>query len=256
MLRSVTPHTATFGRRDRDERFGGERAGSTMASNAHVAIDGPVASGKTTVAKRLAKHLGSLYLDTGAMYRALSLAALRTATDVDNEAGLAALLERVPISIVPDFSTEIGYRVFLDGREVDDRLFGSEVTAVVSTVAAHPRVREGLVVRQRAIADGGNVVMAGRDIGTIVLPQARFKFFLTASLDERVRRRGAELVARAIDVDLGALRAQVVERDRLDASRPTAPLRAAEDAEIIDSTGMDSEAVVATMLRRIAPVAP
>jgi cytidylate kinase len=224
-----------------------------MAGNAHVAVDGPVASGKTTVAKLLAKQLGYLYLDTGAMYRSVAFLALRDGVDVDNEHGLADLIERSTIDIVADYATEIGYRVLVDGQEVEERLFAPDVTAVVSTVAAHPHVREALVHKQREIARSGNVVMAGRDIGTVVLPDAGFKFFLTASLDERVRRRATELEARGVRISLERLREQIAERDRLDATRAVAPLRAAPDAVTIDSTGMDPADVLARMLGIIEP---
>ncbi len=163
-----------------------------------------------------------------------------------------AEIDELTIVITPDPAVESGYRVFIDGLEAGDRLFIPEVSGVVSTVAAHPTVREALIPRQRDIAENGNVVMAGRDIGTVVLPDARFKFFLTASLDERVRRRGIEFAARGISVDGEILRDQIEERDRLDASRATAPLRAAEDALEIDSSDIDPEAVVEAMLDRIS----
>jgi cytidylate kinase len=137
--------------------------------------------------------------------------------------------------------------VIVDGRDTGERLFDPDVAAVVSTVAAVPAIRSELVERQRAIAAQGPVVMAGRDIGTVVLPDARFKFFLTASVEERARRRHAEFVARGIDVSLDEVRAQIVERDRLDSTRAVSPLRAAADATTIDSTDMRPDEVVAKM---------
>lgn len=216
-----------------------------------VALDGPVASGKTTVAQLLARKLGYLYLDTGAMYRAVAFLALRYGIDADNEAALVRLYREHRIEIVADASRPVGYRVRIDGRDRTDRLFGADVTAIVSTVAAHPRLRAALVERQQEIARAGPVVMAGRDIGTVVLPDARHKFFLTASVEERVKRRKGELEAAGRSVDETSLRAQIEERDRLDASRPVAPLRAAPDAQTIDSTAMSPDDVVDTMLRRI-----
>src|SRR6185312_12356452 len=184
-----------------------------------VALDGPSAAGKSTIAQLLARKLGYLYLDTGAMYRAVALLALENGVDADNEAALVRLYRDHRIDIAPDPRTPAGYRVIVDGRVRTERLFGADVTAMVSTVAAHPAVRAELVARQQEIAREGAVVMAGRDIGTVVLPRARYKFFLTASLDERVKRRQAELAAAGVRVDTPGMRAQIEERDRLDASR-------------------------------------
>jgi cytidylate kinase len=216
-------------------------------ANDHVAIDGPTSSGKTTNAQLLAAQSGHLYLDTGAMYRSVAYLALKNGVDLDNEAGLVAMLRHHTIAIVPDASTTAGYRVNIDGRYTGERLFDPDVAAAVSTVAARPAIRTELVERQRAIAAQGPVVMAGRDIGTVVLPDARFKFFLTASLDERARRRHAEFQARGIDVSLDEVRAQLAERDRLDSTRAISPLRAAPDAVTIDSTDMKPAEVVARM---------
>jgi cytidylate kinase len=220
-------------------------------ANDHVAIDGPVASGKTTVSQLLAAQTGHLYLDTGAMYRAVAYLALTNGVDLDNEHGLLAMLAHHTIEIVPDPSRTAGYRVLLDGHDSDDRLFDPDVAAAVSTVAALPGIRAELVQRQRAIAARGPVVMAGRDIGTIVLPDARNKFFLTASVDERARRRQAEFHERGLDVPFDEVRDQIVERDRLDTTRATAPLRAADDAITIDSTDLQADDVVARMRERM-----
>jgi CMP/dCMP kinase len=216
-------------------------------SNDHIAIDGWVASGKTTLSQILAAQTGHLYLDTGAMYRAVAYLALTNGVDLDNEAGLLAMLSQHAISIVPDASAHVGYRVLIDGRDTGDRLFDPDVASAVSTVAALPGIRHELVARQRAIAAQGPVVMAGRDIGTVVLPDARHKFFLTASVDERARRRQAEFHDRGLDVPFEDVRAQIVERDRLDSTRAHSPLRAAPDAVTIDSTDMQPEDVVAKM---------
>jgi CMP/dCMP kinase len=218
-----------------------------MPENSNVAIDGFVASGKTTVSQLLAAQTGHLYLDTGAMYRAVAYLALRNGVDLDNEAGLVSMLAQHTISIVPDATATAGYRVLIDGRGTGERLFDPDIAAAVSTVAARPAVRHELVERQRAIAAQGPVVMAGRDIGTVVLPDARHKFFLTASVDERARRRQAEFRERGLDVALDDVRAQIVERDRLDSTRAISPLRAAADAITIDSTDMRPDEVVARM---------
>jgi cytidylate kinase len=215
--------------------------------NDHVAIDGFVASGKTTVSQLLAAQTGHLYLDTGAMYRSVAYLALRNGVDLDNEAGLVSMLAQHTISIVPDAAATAGYRVLIDGRGTGERLFDPDVAAAVSTVAARPAIRRELVERQRAIAAQGPVVMAGRDIGTVVLPDARHKFFLTASVDERARRRQAEFHERGLDVAFEDVRAQIAERDRLDSTRAVSPLRAAADAITIDSTDLGPDEVVAQM---------
>jgi CMP/dCMP kinase len=216
-------------------------------SNDHVAIDGPVASGKTVNGRKLAAETGRLYLDTGAMYRAVAYLALKNGVDLDNETALLSMLAHHSISIVSDPASAVGYRVLIDDRDTGDRLFDPDVAAAVSTVAALPGVRHELVQRQRKIAQDGPVVMAGRDIGTVVLPDARHKFFLTASIDERARRRQAEFHERGLDVPFDEVRAQIMERDRLDSTRAVSPLRAAPDAITIDSTDLQPEDVVARM---------
>ncbi|MGH7707734.1 MAG: (d)CMP kinase [Vulcanimicrobiaceae bacterium] len=215
-----------------------------MGEFAHVAIDGPVASGKTTVARALAQRLGYLYLDTGAMYRAVALLAIRAGANAADDAAIVALADAHPLDVRVDRAAPLGFRIAADGHEFGAELFGDDVNAVVSLVAALPGVRERLVARQRAIASGGPVVMAGRDIGTVVLPDAPIKVFLTASVESRVRRRLAELGARGTQVDANVLRAQIIERDRLDEGRAIAPLRAAAGAVMIDSSALSIEAVV------------
>ncbi len=222
-----------------------------MSGNGSVAIDGFVASGKSTTAHALAKRLNYLYLDTGAMYRAVAYLALRNGVSVDQEEALVGLLRGHHLDVVTDESTALGYAVCIDGKDVTQRLFDPDVTASVSVVASQPRIRSALVERQREIAQEGPVVMAGRDIGTVVLPHARHKFFLTASLDERARRRQSELAERGVDVSLGDVRSQIEERDRLDETRATSPLRRADDAVLIDSTGISADDVVERMLAAI-----
>ncbi|MGA3039032.1 MAG: (d)CMP kinase [Vulcanimicrobiaceae bacterium] len=221
------------------------------AENGSVAIDGFVASGKSTCAKALAERLAYLYLDTGAMYRAVAYLALRNGVSVDQEEALVGLLETHRVSFEIQGTSALGYSVRVDGTEVTHRLFDPDVTSAVSSVASQPGVRAKLVERQREIAREGSVVMAGRDIGTVVLPDARHKFFLTASLDERARRRQTELAERGVDAELDEVRAQIQERDRLDETRVTSPLRRAPDAVLIDSTGISAEAVVELMLAAI-----
>ncbi len=223
--------------------------------NDHVAIDGPVASGKTTISQILAAETGHLYLDTGAMYRAVAYLALKNGVDLDSQSGLVAMLAHHTIAIVADPAATAGYRVILDGRDTGERLFDPDVAAVVSSVAALPAIRAELVRRQRAIAAAGPVVMAGRDIGTVVLPDARHKFFLTASVDERARRRQAEFRERGLDLPFAEVRDQIAERDRLDSTRAASPLRVAADAVTIDSTALQPADVVARM-RALMDAAP
>jgi cytidylate kinase len=210
-----------------------------------IAIDGPAASGKTTVARGVAGRLHVLYLDTGAMYRALAYLALHTRTDADNGAALARLESVAPIRVVPDAKTQVGFRVFAGETELsEETLQSNEVTAIVSTVAAHKEVRESMVRAQREAADAISVVMAGRDIGTVVLPNAAVKIFLTASVAARVSRRKAQFKAAGVDVDAHRLTEEIEERDRLDRTREISPLVPAPGAHVIDSSEMTAEQVV------------
>jgi cytidylate kinase len=210
-----------------------------------IAIDGPAASGKTTAARRVAQRLRVLYLDTGAMYRAVAYLALRTQTDVDNGVALAHLARVQPIGVALDEASPMGFRISVGGRELSEReLQSNEVTAIVSTVAAHAAVRAAMVDAQRRIAQQGSVVMAGRDVGTVVLPNAPVKIFLTASIPARVERRRAQLLAAGVDVDVHRLAEEIEERDRLDRTRAISPLAPAPDAHVIDSSAMSVEEVV------------
>jgi len=208
-----------------------------------VAIDGGVATGKSAVGRRVAEALGLPFVDTGLMYRAVALAALERRIDVADGAALTALAHGLKV-------TTEGRRVWLDGEEVTDRVYEPRISEVVSRVAKIAGVRLAMVAQQRAVARGG-VVMAGRDIGTVVFPDADHKFFLTASVDERVRRRAAQLAARGEVADTDAMATEVTARDRMDSQRTVAPLRAAEDALVVDTDAFDLEGVVAEVLRRV-----
>ena len=221
--------------------------GSDMGAPSHlqIAIDGPAASGKTTVAHALAERLKILYLDTGAMYRTLAYLALQTRTDADNEGALVRLWENSGVQIALDGGAPLGFRIFAGQRELDERtLQSNEVTAIVSTIAAHARVREALVRTQRRIASDGSVVMCGRDIGTVVLPLAQVKIFLTASVQARVERRRTQLEAAGVDVNAHRLAQEIEERDRLDRDRAASPLVPAPDSHVVDSSALSAEQVV------------
>ncbi len=209
-----------------------------------IAIDGPAASGKTTVARLLAQRLGVPYLDTGAMYRALAYLAVRTRTDADNAAALVRLAAAHPLDVL--VSEDASAFVIRAGEEtLDDAVLQSnEVTAVVSTVAAHAAVRELMVAAQRRAAENADVVMAGRDIGTVVLPHAPVKIFLTASVAARVARRRAQLELAGVPGDVHQLSTEIEERDRLDRERAVSPLVPADDASILDSSDLTADEVV------------
>ncbi|OUM95843.1 MAG: cytidylate kinase [Firmicutes bacterium ZCTH02-B6] len=211
-----------------------------------VAIDGPAGAGKSTVARKVAEALGYLYIDTGAMYRALTLAVLRAGAPVDDAAAVTAVVQRCRVSLAPGPN---GNRVFLNGEEVTGEIRTLAVSNAVSQVAAIPAVRQHLVELQRQLARAGGVVMDGRDIGTVVLPNADLKIFLTASLEERARRRYRETQALGHGSNLEEIRKNLEERDRLDSGRATSPLRIAEDAVVIDTTDWSIEQVVTHVLR-------
>jgi cytidylate kinase len=209
-----------------------------------IAIDGPVASGKSTVARLLAQRLGVMFLDTGALYRAVAFAALQRGVAPDDEAAVGALVQSADPHVDVDPSAGLGYRITIAGRALTDELFTPAVSQAVSAIAANAAVRSHLIGAQRSFADERNVIMAGRDIGSVVLPDATFKFFLTASLDARVDRRLRELHDRGIQIERETLRAEIERRDRRDATRRASPLVKAPDAIQIDSSTMTIDEVV------------
>ncbi|MCY0864901.1 MAG: (d)CMP kinase [Sulfobacillus sp.] len=214
--------------------------------SAVIAVDGPAGAGKSTVARLLADRLGYLYLDTGAMYRALAYKALSEGIDLRDEAELAELLNQTTIELYPKGHGQV--TVMMDGQDVTGHLRTPEVNASVAVVAGFPLVRREMVLRQRDLARHGGVVMDGRDIGTFVLPDADIKFFLTASLEARAERRYHELRQAGFDVSLDRIREEIQHRDLLDSSRPYAPLSQAADAILLDTTKMEVEEVVERML--------
>ncbi|MEW9669721.1 (d)CMP kinase [Ammoniphilus sp. 3BR4] len=207
----------------------------------NIAIDGPAGAGKSTVAQLVAKQIGFTYIDTGAMYRALTLMALEKNVSLDNEESLLEILRSMTILLKQELNEQ---KVFIGDREVTEEIRHPEVTRNVSLVAKHPLVRHKLVDMQRNMAAEQNVVMDGRDIGTHVLPNAQVKVFLTASIEERALRRYKDLQQKGHTPDLEQLKDEIARRDQLDSERETAPLRCAEDAIVVDSTGLTIDQVV------------
>jgi cytidylate kinase len=210
-----------------------------------VALDGPSGTGKSTVARRLASALGARYLDTGAMYRAATLAVLRAAVDPEDPVGVADVVEKAQITVSTDPQHP---GVELDGEPVDADIRTTEVTQAVSAVSALPAVRALLVAAQRELIDEGAIVVEGRDIGTVVWPTARPKVYLTASADARARRRAAETDRLA---DVADVAADIDRRDRLDSGRAASPLTRAADAVELDTTDLEIDEVVAKLLELV-----
>jgi len=210
-----------------------------------IAIDGPAASGKTTVAQRVAQHLGYLFFDTGVMYRAVTLAALDREIPPQDEAGVAALAQSIRVDVRPP-SVDDGrlYDVVADGQDVTWSIRAERVDRHVSQVSAYAGVRQAMTRLQRGIGLRGAVVMVGRDIGTVVLPEADLKVFLVASVDERARRRQREMAERGQPAEFEAIRQAMAPRDEFDSSRALAPLKPATEAVILDTTDLSIEQVV------------
>lgn len=209
-----------------------------------IAIDGPAGAGKSTVAKIVAEKLGYTYIDTGAMYRAVAWKTLQQSSEATDEAILRAV-EGIDVRLA---CTDSGTRVTVDGTDVTGEIRTPEVTHIVSRVAALGPVREKMVELQRAMAADGAVVMDGRDIGTNVLPNADVKIFLTASVEERARRRYDEMKEKGYAVDFDDLKKEIASRDKQDSERAISPLRQAEDAILLDSTALSIDAVVARVM--------
>ena len=211
-----------------------------------IAIDGPAASGKSTLGKKLADDLGFLFFDTGVMYRAVTWAALERNLDIENEQAITQLAAQMDIDVRPP-SVQDGrsYDVLVDGQDVTWKIRQSQVDENVSLVSTYPGVRSALTEQQRRIGRRGNVVMVGRDIGTVVMPEADLKIYLDASVEERARRRHQEILQRGEKASLVEIRKAMRKRDQIDSTRPLAPLRAATDAVIIYSDGLDADQVLA-----------
>ncbi len=213
-----------------------------------IAIDGPSGAGKSTLAKRLARELSFIYLDTGAMYRALALKVLRQGVDLADDARLARLVESTEIDLHEDNGT---LEVLLDGINVADEIRTPEVSQLASKVSALKIVRARMLDLQRRMGEHGSIVAEGRDIGTVVFPSAEVKIFLDASAEERARRRYAELRAAGRPADLSETLREMEERDKRDSERDLAPLRMADDALRIDSSNASADSVAAKVLAKI-----
>ncbi|MFN0158177.1 MAG: (d)CMP kinase [Bacteroidota bacterium] len=200
-----------------------------------IAIDGPAASGKTTTARLVAVQLGYLHLDTGAMYRAVTLKVLRTGLNPHDEVAIAQLIRTTHVELHRQGNDT---EVLLDGDDVSDEIRSVEVTKAVSAVSGIRRVREAMVQEQRRMAEGRGVVLEGRDIGTVVFPEADLKIFMGAGLESRARRRQSELERRGIKRDVAEFMKEIEERDRRDSTREASPLKRAEDAIVLDTSNM------------------
>ena len=207
----------------------------------NIALDGPAGSGKSTVAKALAKDYDILYLDTGAMYRACGLKALRLGIDVKDETAVKEMLQTINLKVEYQGGKQ---HTILDGEDVSTAIRENAVSMVASTISAHPVVREKMVEMQREIAKGTSCVLDGRDIGSVVLPNAKYKFFITADSKVRAMRRYKELLSRGETVDFDKLHAEIIARDKQDSERAFSPLIQAKDAVLIDTSDMDIESVL------------
>jgi len=217
-----------------------------VTASVTIAIDGPAGTGKSSVSKGLARALSARYLDTGAMYRLVTLYMLREGVDLSDPDAIAAESADVPLSVGYDPDVDHSY---LGGEDVSAQIRGDEVTGAVSAVSAVPAVRHRLVQLQRELAGGeGSVVVEGRDIGTVVLPAADVKFFLTASAETRARRRNNQNIASGLGDDYDVVLTDVQRRDHLDSTRALSPLRPAEDAIIVDTSDMTEDKVVAYLV--------
>jgi len=213
-----------------------------------IAIDGPAGAGKSTIARALSKQIKFIYVDTGALYRAVGLYAVRNGADTKSPEQVAPLLSKIKVELKYENSEQ---RVFLNGEDVSEAIRENSISMAASNVSAIPSVREFLFDLQRTIAKSNNVVMDGRDIGTVVLPNAQIKIFLTATPEDRAKRRYDELVLKGADVNYEDILSDVKQRDYNDTNRPIAPLKQAEDAILIDTTGFTLEQAIQTIFNTV-----
>ncbi len=221
-----------------------------MKDRTVIAVDGPAGAGKSTVSRALARQLEYVYIDTGAMYRAVTLMAIRRGIAADDAEALGDLASALHITFRFDekYGSEPN-RILVDGEDVSEEIRTTAVSSLVSPVSAVPEVRSVLTRQQRELAGQGKVVMDGRDIGTTVLPQAGLKIFLTASLEERVQRRYKEMKNKGLSVEADEVKKNLMHRDEYDSSRKTSPLAKADDAVLLDTTHMSIEEVVREIIR-------
>lgn len=217
-----------------------------MNNHITIAIDGPASSGKSSVAKLIAKEQGYIYIDTGAMYRMLTLKALRKELDLENEDDLFQLLKNTDITFEKQGEEQIA---FLDNEDVTTAIRQTDVTNNVSVVSSHQKIRQELVSKQQEMSNDHNVVMDGRDIGTVVLPEATLKIFLEAEAEERAKRRYEENIQNGIDSDYETILEDIKKRDYYDSNRKESPLKKAHDAQVIDSTTLSIEEVKDEILK-------
>ena len=221
-----------------------------MSKKIVIAIDGPAGSGKSTAAKNLAKKLGITYLDTGAMYRAITFLALRSGV-ANNKKAVIEIARNVKLRL----SFEDGKtRVFADGEEVTEQIRSAEVNSMVSEVSTIPEVRAEMVKIQKSIGEHGSIVAEGRDVTTVVFPAAEVKIYLTASIDERARRRFKEFQDKNADITIEEVKANLEKRDKIDSGREVSPLRKAEDAIEFDNTGLTPEQDLEYLLKKVKDV--
>ena len=224
-----------------------------MSLPAHIAIDGPVASGKSVVGKRLAEALHYLFFDTGVLYRAITFVALRDLKGVTDADAVATLTLQTHLDVQPPYRRDGRLcTVLANGEDITPELRSAEVEAYVSPVSAMPAVRRILTQQMRRVGLRGQVVMVGRDVGTVILPEADLKIYLTASVEARAQRRFAETQARGETRTYEDILANLRERDRIDSSRASAPLRPADGAIVLDTTALDVDGVLAEIQRRVA----
>ena len=220
-----------------------------MTSKLIIAIDGPAASGKSTTARLVARRLGYLYIDTGAMYRAMGLKALRNGIPFSDIAGIAAMAGTTDISQRP--APDGGVSTFLDGQDVSREIRQPEISRAASDVSTIKAVRQRLVDLQQRMGRDGGVVMEGRDIGSVVFPGARIKVFMQASIAERAKRRQSELLAKGIRAELAQVESEIAQRDRQDSGRDHSPLVRCPDAVVIDTTGLSVDGQVDRVLDQV-----
>ncbi len=229
------------------ETMSGENA---VAKLLRIAIDGPAGAGKSTVARQVAQKLGYLYVDTGAMYRAVTWLVLEKGLDRTDGKTIAKAAKDSHIRLIPgDDSSDGKVQVFIDGQDITNKIRTPQVTELVSPLSSLPAIRRLLVEQQRELSKSGGIVLDGRDIGTVVIPDADVKVFLTASAEVRAKRRKRELHEQGIDVDYDALLADINARDRRDETRADSPLKQAEDAVVIISDNMTIDDVVSAVVR-------